>query len=117
MIKLLFLALCLCPMNAYAQVNNPYVNPTRVDSNDVVLDASGNGTWTFDTPFNGVPDVTHMPKALDTINPLICNFTAVTATMVSIHCWRTALLGLLTGLLSGPTTGATVHLIARYKSP
>lgn len=97
-----------------AQVDYP-PSTVVVESNTVTLDAGGNGTWTFTTPFAGTPDVTHLPKAMDTTNPLICNFTSVDSTQVSVHCWRTALLGLLTGLLSGPVTGGQVKLIARYK--
>lgn len=116
--KLISIATCLLfPMSVTAQVSNPSVNLTQVESSEVTLDSSGNGTWTFTPAFNGIPSVTHLPKALDTTNPLICNFTSISATAVTIHCWRTALLGLLTGLLSGPTTGATVTLMARYRPP
>lgn len=101
---------------AHAQTVSGLIGPAQVQSNTVTLDAGGNATWTFTTPFPAAPDITHMPIAVDMANPLICNYTARSATAVSIHCWRTSLLGLLTGLLSGPVTGAQVNLIARYKA-
>jgi len=105
-----------CHTEAHAQVVSSLIGPAQVQSNTVTLDASGNATWTFTAPFPATPDITHMPVAVDSVNPLICNYTARSATAVSIHCWRTSLSGLLTGLLSGPVTGAQVNLIARYKA-
>lgn len=99
------------------------LNPAAdVRSSVVTLDSSGNATWDFTAggtqpPFSGVPDVTHIPQAMDNANPIICNYTARTASLVSVHCWRTNTLGLLSGLLTGPITGGQVNLIARYRAP
>lgn len=93
------------------------LNAADVRSANVTLNTTGDGTWTFDTPFAGVPDVTHLPKAVDTVNPVICNTTSITTTSVTLHCWRTNTLGLLSSLLGGPIAGARVNLIARYKAP
>lgn len=99
---------------ARAQLVNP-PTPQWVAQQTVTLDASGNATWTFD-PENRppvIPAVVHMPRAMDLINPVTCNFTAITMTMVTVHCWRTSLLGLLTNLYSGSVAGAQVNLVAR----
>lgn len=108
-----FAALVAAAAAAPAQVSYPPAAPVMVQQQEVVLDASGNATWTFDVPFPTEPAVAHIPRALDTTNPLICNFTAVSTTAVTIHCWRTNLTGLLTGLLSGPPAGGKVKLLAR----
>lgn len=79
----------------------------------VTLDAAVNATWTFDSPPPVVPAVVHLPKAMDTQNPVICNFTAVSMAGVTIHCWRTTLLGLLNSLFTGSVQGAQVNLVAR----
>ncbi|KQM65774.1 hypothetical protein ASE75_05960 [Sphingomonas sp. Leaf17] len=100
---------------AVAQVAYPPAASQWVDQKTVTLDAAGNATWTFDLgnapPV--VPVVVHMPAAMDTTNPITCNYTARTMTGVSIHCWRTTLLGLLTSLYSGSVAGAQVTLVAR----
>lgn len=81
---------------------------------DGVLDASGNATWDYSAQgFTKTPAVVHLVQAMDSANPIICNYTARSATSVSIHCWRTSLLGLLTNLYSGSVAGATVALVAR----
>lgn len=98
---------------AAAQVSYPPAPVQWVAQQTVTLDASGNATWTFDTPPPVVPAVVHMPKAVDTQNPVTCNFTTVTMTGVTVHCWRTTLLGLLTSLYSGSVAGAQVNLVAR----
>lgn len=108
------IALATCPAVA-AQTVSGLTGPALVQSTTVTLDSSGNATWTFTPAFPEAPDVTHIPQAMDTVNPLICNYTARTPNIVTIHCWRTSLIGLLTGLLSGPVTGAQVNLIARYR--
>jgi hypothetical protein len=106
---------------AGAQVSYPPAAPLAdVRSCAVTLDSSGNGTCDFtnggtSVPFAGTPDVTHLARAMDTTNPLICNLVSVSTSAVTIHCWRTALLGLLTNLYSGSTSGAQVTLIARYR--
>ncbi|BBC99082.1 hypothetical protein [Sphingobium sp. YG1] len=84
-----------------------------VQQKTVTLDASGNATWTFTDPFPGAPAVAHFPKQMDAANPLICNFSAVSSASVSIHCWRTTLLGLLTNIFGGSVTGGEVTIIAR----
>lgn len=104
---------------------SPYYGPTLqadVRSGEVTLAADGTGSWDLTAggtlpPMGGTPDVTHIPQAMDTTNPLICNFTSRSTTTVAIKCFRTSLLGLLTGLLSGPVTGGKVNLIARWKAP
>lgn len=86
-----------------------------VRQQDVTLDAAGNATWTFDPldPPPVVPAVVHLPKAMDTTNPIICNYTARTVLLVTVHCWRTNVSGLLTSLLGGTVAGAQVTLVAR----
>lgn len=119
--KVLAVAFAFCALACHtkaADAQDTYsslVSASLVQSTTVSLDSSGNAAWTFSPAFPEAPDVTHIPQAMDTINPLICNYTARTATFVTIHCWRTSLLGLLSGLLSGPVTGAQVNLIARYR--
>lgn len=111
---------------AMVQVSNPGVtqatvdsmiaanaSAARVDQKDVVLNSTGDATWTYDTAFPKAPAVAHIPGAIDTQNPIICNFTARTATSVSIHCWRTNVSGLLSSLFGGTAAGATVSLVAR----
>jgi len=117
----LAIAACLCASaSATAQTVSGLVGPADVRSSVVTLDSSGNATWDFTNggnapPFAGVPDVTHIPQAMDTTNPITCNYTARTASLVTIHCWRTSLLGLLTNLYSGAVAGGQVNLIARYR--
>lgn len=113
----LFAAILACSSisPASAQTVSGLTGPALVQSTTVTLDSSGNATWAFTPAFPEAPDVTHIPHAMDTVNPLICNYTARTPSLVTIHCWRTSLIGLLTGLLSGPVTGAQVNLIARYR--
>ncbi|MBB5697187.1 hypothetical protein [Sphingomonas yantingensis] len=85
-----------------------------VAQKDVVLDASGNATWDYSAVgFTKAPAVVHLVQAMDTANPITCNYTARSQTSVTIHCWRTSLLGLLTNLYSGSVAGATVTLVAR----
>ena len=85
-----------------------------VAQKDVVLDAAGNATWDYSAVgFTKTPAVVHLAQALDTSNPITCNYTARSQTSVSVHCWRTSLLGLLTNLYSGSVAGATVTLVAR----
>lgn len=110
---------CATPLKAQVAYPPPDMsNYGTVAQKDVILDASGNATWDYTgLNFPGIPIVTHLPQAVDTVNPLICNYTSRTQTAVSVHCWRTSLLGLLSGLLSGPVTGAKVSLIARYIPP
>jgi hypothetical protein len=112
---LLFLAAAIGVARAPAQVAYPPVAPTWVAQQTVVLDASGNATWTFDpsNPPPVVPAVVHMPRAMDTTNPVTCNFTDISRSGVTVHCWRTSLLGLLTNLYSGSVAGAQVNLVAR----
>lgn len=107
-------ALCVAAP-ATAQTNYPPSTPQWVDQKTLTLDASGNATWTFDpaSPPPIVPVVVHMPAAMDTTNPVTCNYTARTVVLVSIRCWRTSLLGLLTNLYSGSVAGAQVTLVAR----
>lgn len=108
------IALAAVPAPARAQLLNVPV-AQWVAQQIVTLDASGNATWTFD-PTNRppvVPAVVHLPKAMDTTNPIICNFTAVSTSAVTVHCWRTTLLGLLNSLFTGSVTGAQVNLVAR----
>jgi len=115
------LALCLAPLSAGAQL---LINGQPVGSNsagwvaqqDVTLDATGNATWVFDTanlpPV--VPAVVHLPKLMDTANPIICNWTARTQLLVSVHCWRSnTLSALLGGMFQGAVAGAQVTLVAR----
>lgn len=113
-LALLFAATTM-PVGQVAYPPAPVVAPTWVAQQTVTLDASGNATWTFDpgNPPPVVPAVVHLPKAMDTQNPVICNFTAVSTTSVSIHCWRTTLLGLLNSLFTGSVAGAQVNLVAR----
>lgn len=90
-----------------------------VQSEEVTLDASGNATWAFKPAFPIVPAVVHMPRAMDAANPIVCNFTAITASAVSIHCWRSApvtvsLLGAIVNPFLGTIGGAKVNLVARY---
>lgn len=85
-----------------------------VAQKDVVLDAAGNATWDYSAVgFTKTPAVVHLAQAMDTSNPITCNYTARSQTSVSVHCWRTSLLGLLTNLYSGSVAGATVVLVAR----
>lgn len=108
------------PAGGQALING--VPPLSVDvrSMDVTLDATGAGTWTFTAdgspPFAGVPDVTHLPQAVNTTDLLICNYTARTVSSVSVRCQRVnPLSGLLTGLFGGTMAGLKVNLMARYK--
>lgn len=105
-----------CHTQAHAQTVSPLYNSgAMVDQAVVTLDASGNATWTYTALFPGVPAVVHLPKAVNTSDALICNYTSLTQTSVSIHCWRTnTLAALLTGLLTGTTAGLQVSLVARY---
>lgn len=116
-VALLSVAIACTVAPAHAQLVTSLTGPSLVESTTVTLDAGGNATWTFAPAFPATPDVTHIPQAMDTANPIICNYTARTATQVTIHCWRTALIGLLTNLYAGSTTGAQVNLIARYRTP
>lgn len=103
---------------AQAQVTwlYPFGSPSQVQSTTVALDSSGNARWDFAPAFPAPPDITHMVQAMDTTNPITCNYTARTATYVSIHCWRAnTLSALLGGLFSGSVTGAQVNPIARYR--
>jgi len=118
---LIALALCLAPIGAGAQALINGQPPAMLASTgwvaqqDVVLDASGNATWTFD-PINlppVVPAVVHLPRAMDATNPIICNWTAKTQLLVSIHCWRTNVSGLLSSLFGATASGAQVTLVAR----
>lgn len=96
-----------------AAMQQQLAQQAMVQQQTVTLDASGNATWTFSPAFAVTPVVVHMPAAMDTVNPITCNYTARSATSVSVHCWRTSLLGLLTNLYSGSVTGAQVTLVAR----
>lgn len=115
--RTLIAAASLMSAPASAQLVNPPTLPAPqwVAQQIVTLDSSGNATWTFDpaNPPPVVPAVVHLPKAMDTTNPIICNFTAVSMTSVTVHCWRTTLLGLLNSLFTGSVTGAQVNLVAR----
>ena len=109
----LLLAACVAPVAAQDTMSSIYPIGGMVQQKTVTLDASGNASWTFTDPFPGTPAVAHFPKQMDATNPLICNFTSVSTTTVSIHCWRTTLLGLLTNLFGGSVTGGEVTIIAR----
>ncbi len=110
------IALCLAAVPARAQVVSPlYPTGSLIDQTVVTLDSSGNATWAFTTVFPGVPAIVHLPKQMNGTDALICNWTSVSQTSVTIHCWRTNVLsGLLSGLLGGSVTGAQVSLVARY---
>ncbi len=97
-----------------AQVNYPPPPVPWVAQQMVTLDSSGNATWTFDPdkPPPVVPAVVHLPKAMDMTNPVICNFTTISITGVTVHCWRTTLLGLITNIFGGSVAGAQVNLQA-----
>lgn len=107
------------PAAANAQVvSGIYPAGAMVDQTVVTLDSSGNASWNYSVQFPGIPAVVHLPKAVNTSDALICNWTAITQTSVSIHCWRTnTLSALLTGLLGGTTAGLQVSLVARYIPP
>lgn len=114
----LLLAALAPPLAAQDTYSSLYAPSSTAQSTVVTLDSSGNATWTFDTPFPFTPSVVHMPKAMDTTNPVVCNFTSVTATTVSVHCWRSAsvvvsILGATVSAFGGVITGAQVNLIAR----
>jgi hypothetical protein len=100
---------------AAAQVAYPPVAPQWVAQQTVTLNSTGDAAWSFDPDSLPpvVPAVVHMPKAMDTTNPITCNFTSISRTGVTVHCWRTTLLGLLTNLYSGSVNGAQVNLVAR----
>jgi hypothetical protein len=98
---------------AAAQVAYPPATPVMVQQAELTLDANGDTTWTFDPAFPQEPAIVHIPRAMDRVNPLICNFTASSATAVTVHCWRTNISGLLSGVLSGPPAGGKVKLLAR----
>jgi hypothetical protein len=114
-IRALLAAVAAIAVPPAAQVVYPPSAPQWVAQQTVVLDSAGNAAWTFDAsnPPPVVPVVVHMPKAMDTANPVMCNFTAITMTTVTVHCWRTSLFGLLTNLFNGSVTGAQVTLVAR----
>lgn len=120
MISRLVAAALLCVASvtapAKAQVVSPlYGSNSLIDQTVVTLDASGNATWNFTTVFPGVPAIVHLPKQSGTTDALICNWTSVSQTSVTIHCWRTNVLGaLLSGVLGGATAGQQVSLVARY---
>lgn len=119
MIRLLIAAaVCATAAPAAAQDTMSSIYPLggMVQQRTVTLDSAGNASWIFTDPFPGTPAVAHFPKQMDAANPLICNFTAVSSTGVSIHCWRTTLLGLLTNLFGGSVTGGEVTIIARAVS-
>lgn len=103
----------LIPVSAQVYYNGQPRGTIQLQSGDVVLDSSGNATWTYPQPFSTPPSVSHMAQMADTINPLICNYVSVTTTAATVHCWRTSLLGLLGGLFGGNVTGQTVTLTAR----
>ncbi len=108
------LALLIAPASI-AQVSYPPSAASLIDQAIVTLDASGNATWTYSTSFPGVPAVVHLPKQANVADALICNWTSITQTQATVHCWRTNVAsGLLTGLLGGATTGMQVTLVARY---
>lgn len=111
---ILALALAGATAQLPAQVAYP-PSATQVQTTTVTLSAGGTATWTFDQQFGGVPDLSYMPQAMDTTNPITCNYTARSATEASIRCWRTSLLGLLTNLYSGSVAGAQITLFARYR--
>ncbi|MFD1104583.1 hypothetical protein [Sphingobium olei] len=111
-----WLALLALALSAPAHAQDTYsslVTAGMVQQQTVTLNSSGDATWTFVTPFLNPPIVAHFPKQMDPSNPLICNYTSVTTTAVSIHCWRTTLAGLLTNLFGGSVTGGEVTIIAR----
>ena len=127
MYKLLIMLALLVPMPVAAQVSYPPVatgiNVADVRSMDLTLDASGVATWDVTAggtaqPFGGVPDVTHLPQAVNSTDMLVCNFTTRTATTIVVKCLRVnTVAALLTGLFGGTIAGLKVNLIARYKAP
>lgn len=111
-------ALLLAERGSAQTVSSLYVSGAMVDQTVVTLDASGNASWTYTANFPGVPALVHLPKAVNSSDALICNWTSITQTSASIHCWRTNVLsGLLSGVLGGTTTGLQVSLVARYIPP
>ena len=113
-----FLALSACSGAKGQTVSGLYPAGALVDQTVVTHNASGDATWNYSVQFPAAPAVVHLPKSVNTSDALICNWTSITQTSVSIHCWRTnTLAALLTGLLTGSTTGLQVSLVARYIPP
>jgi len=101
---------------AAQEVSSTAGNPIQLQSTTVTLDATGDATWTYDTPFPVAPDLSHMVQGLDKINPVTCNYMARTNALVTIHCWRAnTLSALLGGMFSGSVAGVQVNLTARYR--
>lgn len=118
MLGLIAASFALAPAVAAQTVSALTPPGGMVQQSTVTLDANGNATWTYDTPFPIMPVVVHMPRAADLLQPISCNFVTVTMTSATVKCWRAApvavsILGVNVDAFKGTISGQQVTLVAR----